>query len=348
MNLPAFEILDPEGHPVQNAYGALDRLEVVLPPDDGRTWVGFRFFPIHRRKDPFWEGIPRALWWVPATTEPSPVSPPFQPSTIPPDPDDIHEHPDRSTWNRWIRKTLEQLGRGIPEKVVLARYRQIRGQPPSLQAMREHPAWGYRFRILLSPEVAWFGITPETFLHWKQGWVYLDALAGTLPRPVYPVPRALQVEHRAVVTYLVHHLQPFSHKITVSPQQWKQVGTMVHLHTRIQAPLSRDHVPALTEILFPTPALAGSPRDEALNWIQETEDFDRGGYGGLVGWFTPDEVFLLVAIRCGVYRKGWVRWYAGAGIVPGMDPDELWEETTWKLNVMGRLLLPSRTSGPGS
>jgi menaquinone-specific isochorismate synthase len=214
--------------------------------------------------------------------------------------------------------------------------------------LREHPAWGFRFRILLSPEVVWFGITPEIFLHWKEGRVYLDALAGTLPQPVHPVPHALQVEHQAVVTHLLRHLQPYGTPVTTSSTRWKPVGSMVHLHTRIQAPLSREHLPDLIESLFPTPALAGSPKDEALKWIQKTEDFDRGGYGGLVGWWTPDEVFLLVAIRCGVYRKGWVRWYAGAGIVPGMDPDELWEETEWKLNVMGKLLLPSRTSGPGS
>ena len=37
-------------------------------------------------------------------------------------------------------------------------------------------------------------------------------------------------------------------------------------------------------IVSPTPALGGHPRDDALALIERVEGFERGRYGGAVGW----------------------------------------------------------------
>jgi len=339
-----FELEDPETGRARRVTGARATVHTPHPPEDGRVWVGLRTFPIRRSGDPFWADVPEAFWWVPAGSTPGLDAPPVSASFH----GEAGEHPDRSIWRAWVRRTLDHLRPGTLEKVVLARYRQQPGRAPTFQELLKSPARGIRFRVVPFPGLVWFGITPETFLHWQQGRLVMDALAGTAPEPLAPIPPLLEEEHRAVVDFLRGTLRHLGHAPMVSPTRWKPVGSMVHLHTRVEADLPRAEVPRVVDALFPTPALAGSPREEALRWIETVEDFDRGGYGGLVGWYAPEEVFLVVAIRCGVARHGWVRWYAGAGIVPGMDPDELWEETAWKLRVMGTLLARSRISGPRS
>ncbi|MCF6191858.1 MAG: chorismate-binding protein [Candidatus Hydrothermae bacterium] len=341
---PVFELMDPETGRVRRERGALDTVHTPHPPEDGRVWVGLRTFPVRRREDPFWADVPEALWWVPDGSTPG-SGPPSSSASFHGEPG---EHPDLSTWKGWVRRTLDHLRPGILEKVVLARYRQQPGSAPTFQELLKSPSWGIRFRVVPLPGLVWFGITPETFLYWRQGRLVMDALAGTAPEPLAPIPPVLKEEHRAVVDTLTGTLRHLGFIPRVSPTQWKPVGSMVHLYTRVEADLPRAQIPRVVDALFPTPALAGAPREGALQWIETVEDFDRGGYGGLVGWYAPDEVFLVVAIRCGVARHGWVRWYAGAGIVPGMDPDELWEETAWKLRVMDTLLGRSRTSGPPS
>ena len=91
----------------------------------------------------------------------------------------------------------------------------------------------------------------------------------------------------------------------------------------------------LVELLHPTPALGGSPRDLALAFIQEHEPTLRGWYAAPVGWIDANlDGSFAVAIRSAVVqeRRAWL--YAGGGIVPDSVPRQEWEETGWKFRPM--------------
>ncbi|MEZ5251146.1 MAG: chorismate-binding protein [Ilumatobacteraceae bacterium] len=61
----------------------------------------------------------------------------------------------------------------------------------------------------------------------------------------------------------------------------------------------RPNVLDLVRALSPTPALGGFPRDEALAVIAAAEGFDRGRYGGAVGWVdAAGDGTWAVTIRC--------------------------------------------------
>jgi len=110
----------------------------------------------------------------------------------------------------------------------------------------------------------------------------------------------------------------------------------VHLHTPFRARLREPrHVLELAARLHPTPAVGGTPRELAIDWIRSREPVARGWYAAPVGWFDLDgNGELAVAIRSGVLAGNRAHLWAGAGIVAGSDPDRELAETELKLRAM--------------
>ena len=92
--------------------------------------------------------------------------------------------------------------------------------------------------------------------------------------------------------------------------------------------------------LHPTPAVGGTPKEEALHWINELEDFDRGWYAAPVGWISHDAVEFAVAIRSALVQGDTVSVYTGAGIVPGSKPKSEWNEIENKMSEFRALFSP--------
>jgi len=111
---------------------------------------------------------------------------------------------------------------------------------------------------------------------------------------------------------------------------------VVHLHTPFRARLGEPrHVLELAARLHPTPAVGGTPREIAVDWIRSREPVARGWYAAPVGWFDLDgNGELAVAIRSGVLAGNRAHLWAGAGIVAGSDPDRELAETELKLRAM--------------
>jgi menaquinone-specific isochorismate synthase len=111
---------------------------------------------------------------------------------------------------------------------------------------------------------------------------------------------------------------------------------VVHLHTPFRARLREPrHVLELAGRLHPTPAVGGTPRELAIDWIRTREPAARGWYAAPVGWFDLDgNGEIDVAIRSGVLAGNRAYLWAGAGIVAGSDPDRELAETEIKLRAM--------------
>jgi isochorismate synthase len=141
-------------------------------------------------------------------------------------------------------------------------------------------------------------------------------------------------EHAIVVEAIAEALRPFCRELT-----WNPVPTLLetpnvwHLSTRFRG-LLREPSPGVLELvraLHPTPAVAGEPREAALDVIEELEPFDRGSYAGPVGWMDANgDGGWAIALRCAELRGDGATLYAGAGIVAGSIPDAEVDETERK------------------
>ena len=116
----------------------------------------------------------------------------------------------------------------------------------------------------------------------------------------------------------------------------KRLQHVQHLQTPVRAKVMEGRsVENLAGQLMPTPALAGMPVGESLMLLRETEPYNRGFFGGSVGYRTADgDGAFSVAIRCGVFdgEIGWL--YAGCGIVAGSDASSEYDEIDMKLQTI--------------
>jgi menaquinone-specific isochorismate synthase len=87
--------------------------------------------------------------------------------------------------------------------------------------------------------------------------------------------------------------------------------------------------------VHPTPAVGGTPTDEAVAYIGEVEGFDRGRYAGPVGWMDArGDGSWAIGLRSADVDGDHASMYAGAGVVAGSRPGTELEETQLKLQAL--------------
>lgn len=145
-------------------------------------------------------------------------------------------------------------------------------------------------------------------------------------------------EHAMVVEYILDTLTPYCrHLRRPEGTSLTSTSSMWHLGTRIEGELADPDVAVvvLAAALHPTPAVCGVPALRAARLIGELEAYDRDFYAGTVGWCDEHgDGAWYVTIRCAEISGRQARLYAGAGIVPGSDPQAEAEETEAKFGAM--------------
>ena len=87
--------------------------------------------------------------------------------------------------------------------------------------------------------------------------------------------------------------------------------------------------------VHPTPAVGGTPTDEAVAYIGEVEGFDRGRYAGPVGWMDArGDGSWAIGLRSAEVDGEHASMYAGVGVVAGSRPKAELEETQLKLQAL--------------
>ena len=195
------------------------------------------------------------------------------------------------------------------------------------------------------------GASPELLIEVDGDIVRSHPLAGTAPRTGDAANDAVlaaeliastknQIEHRVVIDVVHDTLLPWSSYLDWEPEpSIVTVANVQHLGTRMEGRLSQPgpSVIELVRALSPTPALGGAPRDEAVALIERVEGFDRGRYGGAVGWVDArGNGTWAVAIRCAELSddRRSARLVAGGGIVADSDPLSELAETQAKFQAM--------------
>jgi isochorismate synthase len=215
-----------------------------------------------------------------------------------------------------------------------------------LRRLRASFGSSYRYSI-----DGFIGASPELLVEVDGAVVRSHPLAGTAPRTGdvdndariaadLVASTKNQVEHRVVIDVVHDTLLPWASYLDWEPEpSIVTVANVQHLGTRMEGMLSQPgpSVIELVRALSPTPALGGHPRDAAIELIQRVEGFERGRYGGAVGWVdAAGNGTWAVAIRCAELSddRRSARLVAGGGIVADSDPHAELAETQAKFQAM--------------
>lgn len=250
-----------------------------------------------------------------------------------------------------VTTARDAVRRGDIIKAVIARDIFIESSVPiDVHALlhRLKASFGSSYRYSIDGFV---GASPELLVARNGDEVRSLPLAGTAPRTGNPVTDARlaadlrasdknQIEHRVVVDMVHDTLLAWCSYLDWQPEpDVVAVANVQHLGTLIEGRLSAPypHVLELVRALSPTPALGGYPREAALHLIAQHEGFERGRYGGAVGWCDRDgNGTWAVAIRCAELSadRRQAHLFAGGGIVAESEPLAELAETQAKFQAM--------------
>jgi len=262
-----------------------------------------------------------------------------------------------ASWTVMLHEAIRRIQSGELKKVVLARMCELRGKQPldvdrAMAFLNDHYAGCYRFLFEPRPGHAFLGATPELLARVNGRELRTMALAGSqkrgrtaeedaaLERDFLSNAKELH-EHALVADMLRERLEPHVRELDMpdAPETLK-LSNIMHLHTPVQAELNEaSGVLPMVALLHPTPALGGSPRETALEFIRENEPITRGWYAAPIGVLHAgadgalDGAFA-VAIRSAVaqHERAWL--YAGCGVVGQSIPQNEWAETALKFKPM--------------
>lgn len=239
-------------------------------------------------------------------------------------------------------------------KTVLSRHRTIFTKRSPIDMVIDYfGLTDSTFRYLsYTPETGvWFGSTPELLLESdaESCEVRTMALAGTRPTDdSEPWDEKNLYEQSIVTDFIAETLKKEGLDVAIDDLSERRFLNIKHLCTEITARGDIDVIDLMQE-LSPTPAVAGYPRDEALEEISRYETHRRNCYGGYVGVRINGNYHAYVNLRCCFMApavfvldgqiSGWLcNLYAGGGIVADSIEEDEWNETNAKTEVLATVL----------
>lgn len=262
-------------------------------------------------------------------------------------------------WSTMIDDALETIETTKLQKVVLARKTILnldRSLPAAslLKASRDVNVSNFHFMLALDEKHCFVGSTPERLFLRSGSEFYTEALAGTIGRgkdaeedlslATWLLNDSKNIyENRLVVDDITQRLTPYSDNLDVEQTpHLVRLRNVQHLKRDIEGKLTNGVSSSrLLDTLQPTAAIAGLPRDTAVDFIIQHEPFARGWYSGSVGYLGHEQSEFCVAIRSALVVGDKIHLFAGAGIVPGSDAESEWKELDRKMATLRNLLGPS-------
>ncbi len=250
-------------------------------------------------------------------------------------------------WKQSVNKSLELISTGSILKVVIARkltalFSTSQSIVGIVKTLEEQYPECYTFSYKRSNSI-FFGSTPEKLLNVNKDIIETEALAGSIKRgkdfwedeilssQLINNPKDIE-EHKSVLDFITTILREYCIEINYEKKPLiKKLKNILHIWTPIIAKLKDEKsIFQIIEKIYPTPAVCGFPKEKALTVIDELENFDRGMYAGLIGWFNKSYGEFAVAIRSALIKDKKLHAFAGCGIVNGSTAESEFLETELK------------------
>lgn len=258
-----------------------------------------------------------------------------------------------------VEQAIDAIRQGAYEKIVLARGISLQADCPwqplhALNRLRERFSGCFTFSFGGGAARSFIGASPERLLRIRSGQLETEAIAGSarrgasagedarLARGLLESEKDLH-EHTCVRDSILRRLSSVGVEAAAEgTPRLLQLANVQHLQTPIHAQVADSvHLLDIVQELHPTPAVGGTPREQAVPHIAELEQIDRGLYAGAIGWFNHlNEGEILVGIRSALIEGKEAKLYAGAGIVEGSDPEKETRETEIKLSALLDVFTP--------
>ncbi|WP_341224357.1 chorismate-binding protein [uncultured Arcticibacterium sp.] len=264
---------------------------------------------------------------------------------------------EKSSFLKIVQKGITAINDGFFDKVVLSREKKIE-RPDNFSPInhfatlsKKHSSAFCSLTYLPWENEIWIGATPESLVQQDAEGIFRTmALAGTQAsvnstgnniKTADALWRQKEIEEQAFVSrYIINCLKRIRVRefVEIGPKTI-HAGNLLHLQTTFKIDTKAIEFPQLgsvmLELLHPTSAVCGMPREAAQAFIKKNETYNRSFYSGFLGPVNVENnTHLFVNLRTLKASPDHISFYAGCGITGDSEPEKEWNETEMKLKTV--------------
>jgi len=189
--------------------------------------------------------------------------------------------------------------------------------------------------------------SPETFVRIQDNRIFSYPMKGTIDASI---PNAREIimsdpketaEHYTIVDLIRNDLSIVSEKVTVEKFRYideikTSNKTLLQVSSAISGKLPsnyREHIGDILQAMLPAGSVTGAPKKKTVEIIKEAEQYDRGFYTGVFGYFDGSSLNSAVMIRF-IEKQGDKLFYkSGGGITFDSKSDDEYRELKEKIYI---------------
>ena len=255
-------------------------------------------------------------------------------------------------YTQLVQKGVNAIKTGAFKKVVLSRAKAVDlpdgfDHVQTFMKLCETYANALTYLVYIPQVGTWMGATPETLISTdEQQYFRTIALAGTQQyNPNIPLSHTAwmqkEIEEQAMVSrYIINCFKKIRlREFEEEGPKTVIAGNLVHLCTRFRVDMQDVNFSELgtvmLDLLHPTSAVCGMPKEDSLGFILQNERYNRDFYSGFIGPVNIERAsHIFVNLRCMQIVNNQAILYAGAGITEDSIPEKEWRETEIKSQTM--------------
>ena len=201
------------------------------------------------------------------------------------------------------------------------------------------------YKLWLSDRFVVF--SPEIFVQMRDEYVYSFPMKGTIDATLPDARQRIlndpkeSAEHATIVDLIRNDLSMIASDVTVLRYRYIDElhihnGSLLQVSSEISGRLSADWHAHLGDYLFrllPAGSITGAPKQKTTQIIAEAEDYARGFYTGVMGYFDGQQLDSAVMIRFLEKQKDGMFFKSGGGITSCSDLQSEYNEMIQKIYV---------------
>ena len=202
-----------------------------------------------------------------------------------------------------------------------------------------------KYKLYIKNKLVCF--SPETFVQIKNGIISSNPMKGTSLANNKNAAHDLlnnkkeYAEHATIVDLIRNDLNRVAKKIQVEKFRYLDYiptheGKLIQASSKISGQLPNDYpenIGTILSKLLPAGSITGAPKRKTIEIIKTAEQYDRGFYTGIFGYFDGQNLDSAVMIRFIENIDGQLYFKSGGGITSQSDPKAEYQELIDKVYV---------------
>ena len=189
--------------------------------------------------------------------------------------------------------------------------------------------------------------SPEIFVRIEKGKIKSFPMKGTIDATLPDAEQLLMqdtkeaAEHATIVDLIRNDLSMVSEHVEVTSYRYidrlqTNKGPILQTSSEISGTLPEDYTAHLGDIIFrllPAGSITGAPKPKTVEIIAQAEDYRRGFYTGIMGYYADGQLDSAVMIRFIEQENGRLHFKAGGGITAKSRWESEYNEVIQKIYV---------------